>query len=86
MVTVYAPEEGVLVEQVLLGLSVGVGLGEGVGVTVGVGLGVCFGRERAGVVGMTIANTSTITKNKYARLNLIFSSHWLLIAVTTPPS
>lgn len=53
----YAPEGGVLVEQVetgggvevgvAVGLSVGVGLGAGVGVrvAVGVGCGVCLGFE-----------------------------------------
>jgi hypothetical protein len=48
-VTVYAPDDGVLLEQVesgtAVGVAVGVGVLPGVAVAVGVGVGVFFPRE-----------------------------------------
>ena len=76
-VTVYAPDEGVLEAQVLVGSVVGVGVGvgdrcrRGCGWAVGVGLGVRLGFENAGIGGINNARIRTALKNKNTRFEFI---------------
>lgn len=74
-VTVYAPDEGVLVAHELIGLAVGVGVGAGVGagvaVALGVGFGVRLGLENAVVGGNNNARIRTALINKNTRLDFI---------------
>jgi len=72
-VTLYPPDGGVLVAQVLVGIGVGVGvgIGVGVGVAVGVGLGVGFPFEYTGVVDTKEIRIKITIKNGKMRFNLI---------------